>query len=275
MSKGEVSKGEVSKGEVSKGEVSKREMSKGEESARPAGQANYRLTEQERAALAKNVARRAAETPAPRVKVSNDSRLPKLVPDHPDRVVGYALLMEALGSADIDFVQGLLGQLVNASSRDGQIDQAGLNFMLSVIKGIKPNDPVEAMLGAQMAAMQPAIMTFVRRLAHAETPSERESAERALNKLTRSFTALVEALKRYRTGGEQRLTVQHVSVSEGGQAIVGNVTQARSGRPLAQPAAARPVLTNSQQSSMPIVEESLCEPIPLRRSKKDVGSSSA
>ena len=36
----------------------------------------------------------------------------------------------------------------------------------------------------------------------------------------------MEALKRYRTGGEQKVTVQHVSVGEGGQAIVGNVTQA-------------------------------------------------
>lgn len=36
----------------------------------------------------------------------------------------------------------------------------------------------------------------------------------------------MEALKRYRSGGEQKVTVQHVSVNEGGQAIVGNVTQA-------------------------------------------------
>jgi hypothetical protein len=35
----------------------------------------------------------------------------------------------------------------------------------------------------------------------------------------------MEALKRYRTGGEQKVTVQHVTVVEGGQAIVGNVTQ--------------------------------------------------
>ena len=37
-------------------------------------------------------------------------------------------------------------------------------------------------------------------------------------------TGETEALKRYRTRGE-KVTVQHVSVSEGGQAIVGNVTQ--------------------------------------------------
>jgi hypothetical protein len=33
----------------------------------------------------------------------------------------------------------------------------------------------------------------------------------------------MEALKRYRTGGEQRVTVEHVTVNEGGKAIVGNV----------------------------------------------------
>lgn len=30
--------------------------------------------------------------------------------------------------------------------------------------------------------------------------------------------------KRYRSGGEQKMTVQHVHVAEGGQAIVGNVS---------------------------------------------------
>jgi hypothetical protein len=35
--------------------------------------------------------------------------------------------------------------------------------------------------------------------------------------------APVEALKRYRMGGEQKVTVQHVTVNEGGQAIVGHV----------------------------------------------------
>ena len=35
----------------------------------------------------------------------------------------------------------------------------------------------------------------------------------------------MEALKRYRTGAEQKVTLQNVSVADGGQAIVGNVTQ--------------------------------------------------
>lgn len=45
----------------------------------------------------------------------------------------------------------------------------------------------------------------------------------ALNKLARTFTTQMETLKRYRTGGEQKVTVHHVTVNEGGQAIVGTV----------------------------------------------------
>ena len=43
------------------------------------------------------------------------------------------------------------------------------------------------------------------------------------NKLMRTFTAQIEALNKYRTKGKQKITVQHVNVNEGGQAIVGDV----------------------------------------------------
>jgi hypothetical protein len=69
-----------------------------------------------------------------------------------------------------------------------------------------------------------ATMTFARRLAHVENIPQRDSAQTAFNKLARTFAAQVEALKQYRNGGEQKMTVQHVHVAEGGQAIVGNVS---------------------------------------------------
>ncbi|RWD26791.1 MAG: hypothetical protein EOS34_32705 [Mesorhizobium sp.] len=62
-----------------------------------------------------------------------------------------------------------------------------------------------------------------------ETIPQQDSAERAFNKLTRTFAAQVEALKKYRTGGQQHVTVQHVTVNEGGQAIVGNVSHGGQG----------------------------------------------
>src|SRR6516225_11786252 len=59
-----------------------------------------------------------------------------------------------------------------------------------------------------------------------KTIPQQDSAERAFNKLTRTFAMQMEALKRYRAGAEQKVTLQHVSVAEGGQAIIGNVTHA-------------------------------------------------
>ena len=152
---------------------------------------------------------------APRVKVTAVAGASQIGVDHPDRVVGQMLLMDALGTADIDFFDGLLQQLANAGSQGKKVDEGALNFMLSVVQGIKPKDQIEAMLAAQMAAVHNAMMTFARRLNHVENITQQDSAERAFNKLARTFAAQVEALKRYRTGGEQRVIVQHVTVSDG------------------------------------------------------------
>jgi hypothetical protein len=63
----------------------------------------------------------------------------------------------------------------------------------------------------------------------------------------------MDALKRYRSGGEQTVTVQHVNVSEGGQAILGNVTHGA--RDAAPEAAARPLaITDARAVPMPVIE---------------------
>ena len=50
-------------------------------------------------------------------------------------------------------------------------------------------------------------------------------AEKAFNKLARTFATQMEALNRYRGKGQQKMTVEHVHVHDGGQAIVGQVAQ--------------------------------------------------
>jgi hypothetical protein len=142
--------------------------------------------------------------------------------DHRDPDYGQISLMNAIGTTSEEFLEGLILQLVNAS-KEKVPSEKGANFMLAVVKGIEPRDQIEAMLAAQMAAVHMASMTFARRLAHVDNIPQQDSAERAFNKLTRTFTAQVSALKEYRSKGEQKMTVQHVHVAEGGQAIVGNV----------------------------------------------------
>jgi hypothetical protein len=143
--------------------------------------------------------------------------------DHPDQDHAISLVQDTIGAPDAAVFVGLFFQLANASLDKGEVSSANLNFMLGVMKDIAPRDTVETMLASQMAAVQMATMTFARRLAQVETIQQQDSAERAFNKLARTFTMQMEALKRYRTGGQQKVTVEHVTVNEGGQAIVGSV----------------------------------------------------
>lgn len=128
----------------------------------------------------------------------------------------------AFGSTNPDFLKGIVGQIVNVSSKGSGIDEKASAFTAAMIAGAKPQDEIEAMLAAQMAAVHNAAMTFARRLATVENIPQQDSASRAFNQLARTFVAQVEALKRYRNGGQQKVTVEHVHV-HGGQAIVGNI----------------------------------------------------
>ena len=121
-------------------------------------------TAAERSAINKLVARHAASSPI-RLKLVKDGGVLKLDVDHPDDVVGSALLMDALATGDIEFLNGVIDQLAKAASKDGEVSERDLNFMFSIIKGIQPRDQLEAMLAAQMAAVHVATMTFGRRLA--------------------------------------------------------------------------------------------------------------
>ncbi len=101
--------------------------------------------------------------------------------------------MRAIGTTDPDFYDGLMGHLANASKEQNALSHNGANFMLSVVKGIEPRDQIEAMLAARMAAVHMASMTFARRLAQVENIPQQDSAERAFNKLTRTFAAQMYA----------------------------------------------------------------------------------
>jgi hypothetical protein len=238
---------------------------KSKESEPAAAEPKYRANARERAIIEKHL-RRMAEA-APRLKVVKTEDKTDISLDHPDAVIGQALLTDALGTSDVDFYRGLLLQLTNAVSVKGRLDERDLNFMLAVVKDVKPKDQIEAMLAAQMAATHMAILNFAPRLAQAETLQHVDSFARVLNQLERTYTAQMEALKRYRTGGEQKVTVQHVSVSEGGQAIVGNVTQTAR-EPVSESAVqAPPALTRSNEPPMPILGEPERKAVPVERDR--------
>jgi hypothetical protein len=162
-----------------------------------------------------------------------------------------ALLMKALGSKDPHFAQGLLQQILCASERNKKYDLTGFLFTLAVAKSTAPRDELEAMQVTQMAVIHAAMMKAAGELARANTLVHQEVATRAISQLARTYTAQMEVLKRYRAGAEQPLSVQNVSVSQGGQAIV-----TQSSAPAAREVAnALPALTDARQQPIGIVSE--------------------
>lgn len=134
-----------------------------------------------------------------------------------------------LGSTNDAFQLGFINQLINMSSKGSEADEDATSCAIAIINSIAPQNELEAMLGAQMVAVHNASMTMARRLAHVDTLQQQDSAERALNKLTRTYAMQLQALSKYRSGGKQKVVVKHVHVNEGGQAIVGNVERGGAG----------------------------------------------
>ena len=90
--------------------------------------------------------------------------------------------------------------------------------------GINPKDELEGMLAAQLVACHHASMECYRRaMLREQTFEGRQENLNRTNKLSRTYSALLESLNRHRGKGQQKMTVEHVHVYEGGQAIVGNV----------------------------------------------------
>lgn len=131
----------------------------------------------------------------------------------------------ALGAREEAFADGIVRHIGLVGGQGAEGGTQTMNFLLSAVKEVEPRDAVEGMLAAQMAATHWATMYMAACIMSASNRDQRDSAERTFNKLGRTFTAQVEALKRHRTGGEQKVTVQHqhVNVSDGGRAVVGTV----------------------------------------------------
>lgn len=197
-----------------------------------------------------------ATATVPRIMVFQKGSEVKFRPLCKDPHQGVELIMRAIGAEDMDFLQGILSQLAGAGSQNGVINQANLDFMLSIIKGIKPKDQIGAMLAAQMAVTHFAMMKFSQQLMHCDTVPQLDSLGGLVNKLARTFATQTDVLQRYRSGGEQKVTIQNVSVSEGGQAIVGNVTQKTSDGSKAKAATAPAAITDAHSAPMPIIERS-------------------
>ena len=159
----------------------------------------------------------------PRIKIVETVDGAQITTDHNDPSAGITIIYAALGTLNSDFASGLINELLRLTSRGDEPDESRMNYFLSMIEAVEPQDEMEAMLATQMAAIHNAMMSTANRLKRACESETQERAANALTKLARTYTMQLEALRRYRGGGNQTVRVEHVTVNEGGQAIVGNV----------------------------------------------------
>ena len=137
--------------------------------------------------------------------------------------MGEALTANSGGISD-KFGWMVYDQLSKSCYKDTNILEA-VKHICTELKGIAPKDQIEGMLATQMIATHHQALNCFRIAAESETIEMLNLAVNSANKLTRTYTAQMEALNRYRGKGQQKMTVEHVHINSGGQAIIGNVTK--------------------------------------------------
>lgn len=151
---------------------------------------------------------------------------------HSDHSGFQARLLDMFGTRSREFVDQGLGRLGAIMRRKGASmpTERELNAALAAVDGLEPENEMEAMLAIQMAATHEMAMEMLTRAKQTDLlPTLQECGSLAV-KLLRTYAAQVDAFARLRRGGEQRVIVQHVNVSEGGQAaIVGAINKTGGG----------------------------------------------
>jgi hypothetical protein len=98
------------------------------------------------------------------------------------------------------------------------------NHAAHALMGIQPQGELKGMIAAQLVATHNVAMECYRRANLQNVPLKvRDCHLNQGNKLSRTFVTLLEALNKHRGKGQQKVTVEHVHVHQGGQAIVGHV----------------------------------------------------
>jgi len=135
-----------------------------------------------------------------------------------------ALMKRAFGTEDHALQERLFEQVGSSVPDFAGHDKKSLDQVVAALQGIHPQDTLEGMLAVQMVSIHNLAMESMRRAA---IPEQSDVALEAYinraTKLMRTFAAQTEALGRHRGKGEQKMTVEHVHVYKGGQAIVGQV----------------------------------------------------
>ena len=135
-------------------------------------------------------------------------------------------IAEATGTNDPELSQQLINQVYKTLWMPAELsDEERLQRIraaIAAMRGIKPRDEIEGMLATKMVATHAAAMECLRRsMIQKQTFLGRDNNLRHAAKLLSIFAKQLETLNRNRGKGQQKMTIEHVNVAPGGQAMVG------------------------------------------------------
>ena len=121
---------------------------------------------------------------------------------------------------------------------------------VELYESLKPADGAEGMLALQMVGTHEAALDCLKRAAVPNQTFEgRDMALKHAHKLMTLYTQQLTTLNKHRGKGQQKVTVEHVNVAPGGQAIVGPVEAGAQTSPAPDP---KPAVL--EHKIMPILE---------------------
>ncbi len=198
-------------------------------------------------------------------KTANETKPVAAVAKDPDDLKGT---LKEVGGSRFDCWNDILAmqttQALWLKHSDPETRDNQLSAAVAALIGIGPKDELEGMMAAQLIAAHNAAMECYRRAMLSEQTFEgrRENLTQA-NKLSRTYAMLLEALNRHRGKGQQKVTVEHVHVHSGGQAVVGVVETPGGGdRTKLKDQAHAKQIAHAPQPEMRRVDEER-EPVPI------------
>lgn len=135
---------------------------------------------------------------------------------------------EVTGSRSVAFAMSLIERLADTTRLNGPTNlgqSRAMQAAFDALRGLKPSDEAEGMLAAHMVMAHNAVMDCMRRaMLNDQTLEGRDQNLKFALKFMAIYEQQLAAFDKRCGVGQQKITVEHVNVHAGGQAIVGDVT---------------------------------------------------
>lgn len=137
-------------------------------------------------------------------------------------------LAASFGVKDPDAANVLMANFVGANSKVNTANCMNINSLIAQVSGLNPKDPAEGMLIMQMVSCHDRTMKLLSAVTEANVSLDAMATHptiKLVERLMRTYARQMEILTSYRRKGQQKMTIEHITIKKGGQAIVGNIDQ--------------------------------------------------